>query len=220
MSRGQTNIWQGANGVVVGGNNNTAGTDAVVAGGDHNSAGVNGFVAGGANNVSAGGWGAVIGGKFGSTGDRYGGVALGGGSFDSATPGQAQVYRQILRATSPDTTPIRVTWNAETASQNTTCVLLDNSAALLNLYLIGKQGNTDQVVLTCLGALIVRGASAAATVIVGSPTFSVIASTAGAAGTTATLTADTSIGSPNITVTPPTSADWTWVCLYEAVEII
>ena len=215
---GNTNLVQGANSAVLGGNNNQANTDSAVAGGDHNGAGGNCFIGGGANNSLTYGWSGAAGGIWASDGIRYGLNVLGGGSRDSVTAGQHQIVRTVLRATTASTSPTRLTWDAQTASPQTTCAPPDNTTVALNMTLVGRQGTTDQVTLSCQGALFVRNANAASAVIIGSPSFSVTSATAGAVGTTATLTADTSRGSPDISVTAPNGSAWVWTLLYEAVE--
>ena len=212
---GNTNDAQGQNAVVVGGNNNTVNTDSVIAGGDHNQASGNSFVGGGAFNAATAGWGGVVGGKYAYDAGRYGLQMLGGGGGDYNI---SQVNRTVLRCVTASTSPTRLTWDGQTAAPQTTVALPDNTIAGLNLTLIGRQGTTDAVVLSCIGALITRGVGNASVAIVGSPSFTITSATAGAVGTTATLTADTSNGSADISVTAPNGSAWVWTLLYESVE--
>lgn len=217
---GAYNYATGAYSAVLGGLLNQVNSYGAIAGGDHSVAANNSFVGGGAfNDLSSGSWCAAVGGTYAKAGTRYGGTLLGSGSSDDSTAGEAQTFRTVLRATSTGLSPVRLTWSGQLAQAETTCALEDNTSAAVNITLKGRApGSGEHVVLTCFGALIVRDSGVASTTIIGSPSFTVSSATAGATTTVATLTADTTHGSPNISVTPPTNEVWNWSCSYEAVE--
>lgn len=240
-------LLEGDYGAIIGGNNNTIDgidiaaaiasntgtisggqTVAIIAGTHHTISGaaaVNTAVLGGATATATGGSSVIVGGQQASDDGNFGVETIAAGlsaQIDGSTlGGRYRVINGAIGAQTNSTSPKRLkNYDGDfLANAANTLSIPNNTVCALDITLVGRQGTTDSVVLVCHDALLVRGANAAATAIVGSPAFTVTFSSAGGAGTTATLAADTTLGSPNISVTPPNSSVWTWTAYVRKVML-
>ncbi|WP_191083897.1 glycosyl hydrolase family 28-related protein [Roseococcus microcysteis] len=232
-------VASGANSTISGGSNNTAsGTNSVVAGGISNAAtGTNSSIGGGNTNQtgSAGAW--VPGGERANTRNILGRGAWASGRFSSE--GDAQAGEHVLRQLTTDAVPARVTANASAATGVNSANLPNNATYRIKALVVAQQtGGSAGTVGDCasweVNLLVKRGANAAATSFVGGQTTttapalaSIVAGTpfapglrdAGAANWRLTVSADTSFGGPDFTVTGEANKTIRWVARIMSVEV-
>lgn len=209
-----------------------SGASSAILGGSNNSATANFSGIGGGSCVVSGiyafGWGSAntINGSYsyhfglsGSVRTRYGWMGHSSGAFVSA--GDAQVGDVTMRISTAATTAARLT--ADGAAQNTANIvnLANNSGMRVTIDIVGRDTTTGDIGGWKLEAVVKRGAAAANTAIVGTVVSSVIAlDTAWAAMTVPSLTADTTNGGLNLSVTPVTANTCHWVARVFVVEVI
>ena len=235
---GGTNVASGNNSVVCGGgygngNGNTAsGYASSVLGGYNNTA--SGFAAsvlGGTGNLSNGNYTFAIG--NGVIANGQGGVAMGLQSYNKsifssvvisagqfATQGDAQQGLYTLSATSTTATPVVLLSGGGSTVQSYLQVTLPNnqSYAYKGLVVARNTSTGDMASWEIRGA-IKRGANAASTALVGSPTITSIAADSAASTWTIAITADTANGSLQLTGTGATSTTIHWVARIDTVEV-
>jgi len=215
---GSGNTASGVGAVVTGGHSNTASaTDSSVSGGFSNTAsGSYSVVAGGLMNTASGSSSWVTGGTYATTRGISGVGAWSAGRF-SAT-GDAQHEEFQLRRATTDATQTEVSTDGSAPASTTRMVLPDNHAYAFHGRLIARSSTGDVAVWTIDGA-VKRGANAAATALVGTPTATQTFADAGATGWTITIDADTTNGSLRIRVTGAASTTIHWVADLETVEV-
>ena len=197
----------------------------------------NGLAVGYASNGSSGG-----------TAVGYGAVAIANGAAlgynasannkDAAVAvgaySKAQRYREMVKSGDFATTTLQqwsvVNWYATTSNVTPTeillggtaaqyCVLLNNSAIMFDIQIIaGVTGAGNTSSWTIRGA-IKRGANAASTVLVGTPTVTVTGQDAGASAWAVAATADTTNGSLKLSVTGQASTTINWNAIATLSEL-
>jgi hypothetical protein len=232
-------VASGANAVIGGGNENTAsGLGATIAGGWANTAsGQRAAIAGGTGNTADGLTSWVPGGSHGATRGHAGRGAWAASRF--ASNGDAQAGEFVLRQLTSDATPARMTADGAAPASANTINLPNNATYRLKLLVVAQQtGGSAGTVGDCaeweVNALIRRGASAAATVLVGGMRFTnagglsgITAGTAfasalrdaGAVSWALTLSADTTNGGLAVTVTGEANKTIRWVVRVQSVEV-
>lgn len=90
-------------------------------------------------------------------------------------------------------------------------IISDNSAYIFDCDIVARQGTTGDTSVWNLKFVIKRGANAAATALLGSPTATLIAQDSGASAWTVGVTADTTNGRPKIELTGEASKTIRWV---------
>jgi hypothetical protein len=254
LRAGAAQVASGAAAVIGGGDRNTASASrATVSGGQlNNASGQFSVIAGGQQNAASGGGSAICGG-FGnaasgtdswipggssaSARSHQGRGAWASGSFAAA--GDAQAGEFVLRQTTTDATPARLTATGGTPSATTTLNLPNNGTFRLKLFVIAQQtagsaGSAGDCASWECDVLVKRGANAAATALVAGRTFNntpaIAAITAGtpfgpgmrdaaAAGWTLTLAADTTNGGLAVTGTGEANKTIRWVARVMSVEV-
>lgn len=234
---GSNNSTNSSFAVVVGGTNNTAsGQYSAVGGGSSNAAsGSNSFVGGGASNTASGS-GAVVFGGASNTASGQNSAVLGGnlGTTRSisgyhaiaacvgplgATPGFSQTgILHIAKQTTNASATVLTSTSGGAASGNQ-LVLPNNSAYFVIGSVIANVtagGDTKAWEFT---AAIKRGANAASTVLVGTPSVTSPYGDTGASGWTVALSADTTSGALAVTVTGQAATTIRWVCKLESTEV-
>lgn len=204
---------------IAGGNNNAAsGTGSTVAGGYSNSAAGNyATVLGGSNNTASG-VNSTAGGAYATTNNINGQVAWG---FGSASVGQFQrTFTQVYASTTSTTAKV-ATANAATAATTNQLTLRANSAVRVRMYAVARDAtnNTDAKEWTG-DFLVTRGSTAASTAIVGSPAVTSTFATAGASGWSLAVTADTTNGALQVTVTSSTTDTVDWNAQLDSIEVM
>jgi hypothetical protein len=149
---------------------------------------------------------------------RYGGLWQASGFF--ASLGDAQQGFSVLRASTSATSAATLTSDGSSASSANIINLVNNSAMRLTIDIVGRDTTNNNTGFWKLEAGIKRGSSAATTAIVGTVIPTVVALDSGwSTQTTPTLTADTTNGGLNLSVTPITSNACHWVARVLVVEV-
>ena len=137
------------------------------------------------------------------------------GSWGFALRGDATTSLLRHWATTTNTTPTEIGTNGQnvTTSPTSRIVLANNSTYMFDCDIVARVSTTGTdysawKVTFCIN----REANAASTALVGSVTKTVIGQTAGASAWDVTVTADTTNGRPNISVTGAASTTIRWVC--------
>lgn len=213
IALGSSNVSSGNTSVTLGLSNNSTGTASVCIG-NGNAASNNGAVAIGASN-SAMGVGSVAIGVSALTGAISGRQT--GSSGNLGVAGDSQFSTWDLKTSTTNATPTVLTMSGAAASATTRVLLPNQTAFAFKAILVGKQQGSTNCAAWELRGLIVRGANAASTVIVGTPTITAIDNTIG--WTAPTATADTTNGCLSITVTGVAATNIRWDCTLTTTEI-
>jgi hypothetical protein len=135
-----------------------------------------------------------------------------------AASGDSQYSRFGLRNSTTNATATRLSVDAAAASATNQAVLQNNNAFYFKGEIVAKQTASTNVAVWTFSGVIVRGTSAATTVLVGTPTITAITNVP--AWGTPTITADTTLGCINVTVTGLAATSIRWNCNLETTEII
>jgi hypothetical protein len=214
VAGGQINYAQGADSTIAGGTNNIAsGASSTVGGGGGN-------IASGANSVVPGGWNAT-------TRGLNGRMSFATGLFSSM--GDAQYGLHVLRRSTTDATVTGLGAGGTAPSSTNIPILPDNSLYAFHIRVSCIQtGGTAGAAGDCkawdiVGA-IKRGANAAATALLGTPTITVLGAntnlgTTNSAGAIITIAADTTLGGLLVNVTGQANKNLRWVATVETTEV-
>ena len=222
---GSTNTAGGQSAVLGGGSNNSAnGTHAVTAGGSWNwCSGTNGVVSGGTGNGNNGNYAWIPGGNNAHTRGTYARGAWSAGIF--STQGDAQAGEFVLRRQTTDATATRLTADNVAPVTTNQVILPNNGTFQVRLLVVARQvGGSAGTVGDSAGweltALMRRGASAAATTLIGSSGASVapLYSDAGAAAWRVGLAADTTNGGLAVNATGEANKTINWVARVLSIE--
>ena len=236
---GQSNIAStGTHATVCGGNSNTAsGQYSVVGGGNQCTATAQGaFTGGGDTNLSSATFSCIAGGSGNNADGQYSAI-LGGrrgtartiagyhvfpacNAPISTTPtGCTQSALLLLARQTTDATATVLRSNGSAAGTTNQVTLPDNSAySFTGEVIAGVTGAGNSARWTIDGA-IKRGANAASTAMIGTPTVVMTHFDAGAATWVVAVTADTTLGCITVTVTGAAATTIRWVCRINTVEM-
>lgn len=143
------------------------------------------------------------------------------GGYGYVVVGDNQSSTLILSGRTTSATP-KVLCSADpvfpTASATNQLTLQNNNAMRVKGSIIAKQTGTTNVGAWDIDFVIVRGANAGTTVIVGTPTVSTVVNPSSWGNPT--ITADTTIGCPTITVTGVATTNIQWGCSIASMEVI
>lgn len=237
VSGGLSNAATSGNyGAIGGGQSNAAGsggaTHASVMGGFANSAsGTYSAVLGGGSNVASGQASAVVGGESNTASGQnswipgglrattrglYGVGAQASGRFSA--DGDAQRGKYLARRATTDATTTELSLDGGSPGAATRIVLPNNHAYSFRGRIVGRS-STGDVAVWNIDGLIKRGANAAATALVGTPTATMTFNDGGASAWTITITADTTNGALKIEVTGAAATTIHWLADIETVEV-
>lgn len=227
---GTKNIASGLSSVIVGGGTYSgggvsghvaSGTGSFVGGGfGHQATGSVTTISGGDTNLANGYGSTVVGGRLGTTRGTTGLIVF-PACYQPITNyyGASQAAILILARQTTDATPTVLASDNTAAGTSNQVILPNNSAYYFKGEIIaGVTGAGNTSAWTIEGA-IKRGASAAATSIVGTPIINNIAYDSGASTWTVTATADTTNGGLAITVTGQASTTIRWVARINTTEM-
>jgi len=244
---GNRNVASGDWSVVAGGRANTAsGNASVIAGGGissvsgsvlgNNASGVSSFIGSGYGNNATGG-ASVIGGGFGNLADAAFSTVVGGrygttrsitGNFVASpsqdpittSSGVSQTATLVLAKQTTDATATRLTSDASSTGSTTNQVIMPNNSAYFftGEVVAGVTGGGDTKGWKIEG-VIKRGANAASTALVGTPTVTSMYADVGAATWTIAVTADTTNGGLAVTFTGQASTTIRTVCQIRTTEM-
>lgn len=226
ITGGQNNNAQAPNSFIGGGYVNYVTTSsnygAVCGGyGNYSTGDAGTAVLGGNNNYASGTAAAIIAGSYCTTRGLAGYVVLTGGNNPLVTTyGASQAGVLLLAAATTDATPTLMRSDSNAAGNANQLILNNNSA----LYFAGEcvatvttsSGNTKG---WSFAGVAKKGASAAATAFVGTPTVTSSYADAGAAAYTLALTVDTTNGGVAFTVTGAAATNIRWVCRIRVTEV-
>ncbi len=190
-------VASGTESFVVGNSNIASGAQSIAIGIGNSSTGIASFAAGSLGTAS---------GPYSFTLCRYGFTNARSSSYAYGTEGSAAAGRFQasgigLVATSTGTTPVVATATAAAASTTNQLTLQNNSAAYMYGSVMARDTVTNDTAWWEFFVLIKRGAAAANTSIVGTPTITKVFSDAAAATWIIDVTADTTNGALAVTVT-------------------
>ena len=228
-----TQVASGANSVIAGGSSNTAsgptstvgggsanvssGAQSTVSGGSSNTASAGfSFVGGGGSNTASGSSSTIPGGVYATTNSLQGVFAYG---FNGNATGRNQMTFWGGRKDTTDATTVRLTADAGTASAANQLALRNSSAFRVRGTVVARNTSTNDCKEWTFDALIKRGANAAATAIVGTPSITSTFADAAASGWTIDVTADTTNGALAINVTGAAATTVRWTGVVHSIEV-
>lgn len=218
ISGGIRNTASGSYSTVSGGNSNTTiGNASTVSGGNVNTAsGIYSTISGGDGNTASGSSSTISGGSNATTNGLRGVWAYG---FEGNTSGQNQMTFWGGRLQTAGATATRITATAAAATAVNQLALRDNSAFRVRGSVVARDITTNDAKEWTFEALIKRGASAAATAIVGTPSITSTFADAAAASWAIAISADTTNGALAITVTGAASTTIRWTAVVHSIEV-
>jgi hypothetical protein len=206
----------------VGGQNNTAAGDSSTAvGGASNSANnQNSAVIAGNNNLASASNSICLAGSYGTTRAIVGNTVLPACTAPiTTTRGVSQSGLSVLARQTTDATATRLTSNTSAATTTNQVILPNNSAYYFRGEVIAGVTGAGDTKGWYVEGVIKRGANAASTVLVGTPTVTSSYADAGASAWTITATADTTNGGLAITVTGAAATTIRWVAQIRTTEM-
>lgn len=218
---GKNNSAEGTSSAVVGGHGNNVmdtGDTAFIGGGLNNTVlGSGTVIGGGTYNVASGNSSTIPGGNRATTNRLLGLLAYG---FEGGpTNGQNQMAFWGGRLDTTNATPTRITADATAASATNQLVLRNNSAFRVRGTVVALNTTTNDAKEWTFEALIKRGANAAATSIVGTPTLTSTFADTAAESWALAITADTTNGALAITGTGAASTSIRWTAVVHSIEV-
>jgi hypothetical protein len=237
LGGGSTNTASGQNSAIVGGQGNAAssqdcavigsggssasGVRSVVAGSETSGAsGTNSFIGGGSVHTANATNSSVVGGARGITRSIQGNTVSPASTTPiTTTQGASQSALLVLGVQTTDATATVLRSNTAAATTTNQVILPNNSAYFFQGQVIaGKTAAGDTKGWTIEG-VIKRGANAASTALVGTPTVTSMYADAGAVTWVVAVTADTTNGGLAITVTGQASTTIRWVAQIRTTEM-
>jgi hypothetical protein len=216
------NTASGALSTIGGGWNSTAsGTLSVVAGGQSQVAtGNNSSILGGSDNTASGAYSSVLGGLLGTTRGIVGNAVIPAASLPIASnAGVNQCAILILARQTTDATPTILRSDSSAAGSTNQVIMPNNSAYFFTGEVVaGVTGGGNTKGWTIEG-VIKRGANAASTALVGTPTVTSTYADAGASTWVIAVTADTTNGGLAVTFTGQASTTIRTVAKISTVEM-
>jgi hypothetical protein len=226
---GLINTASGVYATVGGGRDNTASGDySVIPGGDGNTASDSyATVGGGEDNTASGDYSVIPGGYRATTRELYGRYSFASGRFSLL--GDAQYGLNVLRRETTNATQSGLGSNGAAPASDNIPILPNNSLYTFRIRVSCIQtGGTAGAAGDCkawdvVGA-IKRGANAAATALLGTPTITVVGADTNLGANNATgaiiaVAANTTLGGLVINVTGQTNKNLRWVATVETTEV-
>jgi hypothetical protein len=222
IGSGVSNTASGAYSSLAGGNFNTSsGQYSSVTGGQSNiSSGTYSITAGGLGNTSSGQSTAVIGGSYGSSRGIIGNIVSAASDNPLSTAAATnQLAMLILARETTNATATVLTSDANAAASTNQITLPNNSAYFFTGQVIAGVTGAGNTKGWSIEGVIKRGANAAATSLVGTPTVTSLYADAGAATWAVAVTANTTLGCITITVTGQATTTIRWVAQINTTEM-
>jgi hypothetical protein len=216
-----------ASAIIAGGNNVLLGAYSTILGGDantlNNSAGtavISSFIIGGVGNFISRSYGTIINGRYGTSRAIFGALVVPSAyNYAGSTLGAQQSVQIQMGIETTNATATRITTDGNAADTRNIPTLNNNGAMYFKGRVIANvTGAGNSKVWTFEGGL-KRGATAATTVLIGSVATNIVAADAGASTWTIAVTADTTNGGLNVTVTGQAATTIRWNCQIDTVEM-
>ena len=201
--------------------NTASGLSSSVVGGNSNSAtGTYSSILGGTANLASGALSSVLGGTYSTTRGVSTNIVLTGADRAIATgSGFNQAAVLVLAKQTTDATPAVLTSTSGAASTVNQVILPNNAAYHFKGSVIANVTGAANGAAWEFSGAIMRGANAASTVLINTPSINRIAASSGATAWTIAVTADTTYGSLAVTVTGAASTTIRWVCSISTTEV-
>lgn len=213
-----TQVASGAQSTIGGGQNNTSSSTATtVAGGFGNVASANSACVPGGNTNTANGSFSVATGSNSNARSQHGRAVHAAGAF--AGQGDAQVGLSVLRMSTTDATTTAISANGSVPSATTVVALPNNSVYAFTGEVVARNTSNNDSAMWTITGLIKRGANAAATAFVGTPTVTKVFNDTGAAAWTLAAVADTTNGGLTFNVTGAAATTIRWVANVRTTEV-
>jgi hypothetical protein len=221
FGNGNPNTASGGHSFVGGGYVNTAsGFAAAVVGGVNNISGANwSFTGAGQGNQSNGNASAIAGGQYGIARSIEALHVFPSGGPLGTTRGVSQAALLVLARQTTDATPTVLTSTTAGAGGNNQVILPNNSAYYFKGSVIANVTGAANGAAWSFEGAIMRGANAASTVLMDTPSVNRVAATAGATTWVVAITADTTNGGLRVTVTGVAATTIRWVAKCETTEV-
>ena len=188
-----------------------------ISGGRNNTASGGGStVSGGENNTANGVYSTVSGGAYATTNGIMGLLAYG---FSGTALGMNQMSFWGGRLQTTDATATRITADAAAATAVNQLALRNNSTFRVQGTVVSRNATTNDSKEWTFEALIKRGATAAATALVGTPVITSTFADTAAASWAIALSADTTNGALAITATGAASTTIRWTAVVHSIEV-
>jgi hypothetical protein len=193
---------------------------AIVAGANNTASAEGGFVGSGFGNTASGQHSVIAGGSYGTTRGIVGNAVFPAcGAPISSVQGVSQSALLVLGTQTTDATATALRSNTSAAATNNQVILPNNSAYFFTGEIIsGVTGGGDTKGFTIEG-VIKRGANAASTALVGTPTVTSMYADVGAATWAIAVTADTTNGGLRVTFTGQAATTIRTVCQIRTTEM-
>ena len=219
VAGGQANTSSGTYSTIIGGRNNTASSGDAIVAGTFSTSSSTGSMALGYNATANGVVSSVIGGRYGTTRIIAGNTVFSACNIPIGLSGVSQSALLVLARETTDATATALTSNTSAATTTNQVILPNNSAYFFTGEVIsGVTGGGNTKGWTIEG-VIKRGANAASTALVGTPTVTSMYADVGAATWTIAVTADTTNGGLRVTFTGQASTTIRTVCQIRTTEM-
>jgi hypothetical protein len=225
---GENNAATGSYGVAIG-TDNTAGSTSTACGYSVNASGVGAAAIGavltvsgqyafgaGFSNTVSGNFSSAPGGSRATTNSILGLLAYG---FNGTSTGQNQMSYFGARPITTDGAARRATADDAAASATNQLALRNSSAFTFEGKVIARDTSTNDIKSWIFTGAIKRGANAAATALVGTPTVTVVAEDAAASTWAVALAADTTNGTLAVNVTGQATKTIRWTVVVNSAEV-
>ena len=200
-------------------NNSTGNASAVVGGNGNNATNTQAFVGGGTGNLANGAYSSVFGGVNGTTRGTSGVQVFPACVNPLSGAGCSQSSLLILAKQTTDATATVITSEGGAASTTNQVILPNNSAYYFRGEVISGVTGGGNTKGWFIEGVIKRGANAASTALVGTPTVTSNYADAGAAAWTIAVTADTTNGGLAVTFTGQLATTIRTVCQIRTTEM-
>jgi len=208
------------------------GARAVISGGAYNTAsGIYSNVTGGGGSTASGSFSCVTGGTANIVDGSYsraGGInsyvnaVQGRDCFASggSSTGWQQVSQHITRNSTTDATATVLTASAAAATSALILAMRNASTYCVRYMVVARQATTGDSKCWEGVFAVKRGANAASTAILGTPTKNVVGADAGASAWDISIIADTTNGGPVCQVTGEAAKTISWDCHFQSLELV
>lgn len=219
VAGGSKNTASGLNSGALSGSTNTASASgSLVCGGSNNTANnTSSTVVGGASNSADGPYSVIPGGRDATARTIHGRYSFASGMFSIA--GDAQIGVNTLFRSTPDATPLILTSTGAGETATNVSVLPNNHSYTVSALITARDIATGDTASWKIEGAVKRGANAAATALVGTPTVTSLGADASLATAVVALIADTTLGAAEIRVTGLAATTIRWVCKFDTVEV-
>jgi hypothetical protein len=214
-----SNAASGIGAAVLAGSGNFATGDrcAVLTGYGNGASAISSLVGGGFQSIASGQYSTALNGHQVTTRGIYGSTIVGGRSGFGSGGGQAGIL--VLTKQTTDATATVLVSDISAAGTTNQVILPNNAAYFFKGSCIANVTGAANGAAWSFEGAIMRGANAASTVLIDTPSINRVAASAGATTWTIALTADTTNGGIAVTVTGVASTTIRWVAKVETTEV-